>query len=166
MRKESIYFILIILILILTGCNQSKDEIRETTIEQTRQAFGNKPKEPNEKTEKFSYYLPEDFHINETNKYNVLLEKGNKSYILFVNQNEQDSSKVSYETLKEQYQDPFISETFEEEERFGYVYVVEIEKNRYEVTVGVGGTKLTTEAKGNDVVEDTQAMMNIVNSVQ
>ncbi|UHA62181.1 hypothetical protein KDJ21_011495 [Metabacillus litoralis] len=80
--------------------------------------------------------------------------------------NEPKNSKVSYVTLTEQYQEPFLSKTFEQNDRFGYLFVVKIEENKYEVTVGVGGTKVTTEAKGNDVAEDAEAMMMIANSVQ
>jgi hypothetical protein len=76
----------------------------------------------------FSYYLPEDFSIKETKKFNVLLEKGSQSYILFVNENEKANSKVSYTTLAEQYKKPFISETFEDNDRFGYLFVNKIEK--------------------------------------
>lgn len=120
----------------------------------------------NEKTELFSYYLPKKFTVKETKKFNVLLEKGKQNYILFVNENEEADSKVSYDTLVKQYEKPFISETFENDDRFGYLFVNQIEKNMYEVTVGIGGTKLTTEAKANDIAEDAKNMMKIATSVQ
>jgi hypothetical protein len=88
------------------------------------------------------------------------------SYLLFVNENEEANSKVSYDTLVEKYEKPFISETFEDQERFGYLFVNNLEKNTYEVTVGIGGTKLTTEAKANDVSDAAKNMMDIVKSIQ
>lgn len=164
--KQFTLILSLLLTLFLVGCTLSDEELTKTTIGQTKQAFEGKPKEAKEKSELFSYYLPEEFSVKETKKYNVLLKKGNQSYILFVNENEKANSKVSYETLAEQYKNPFISETFEDKDRFGYLFVNRIEKNTYEVTVGIGGTKLTTEAKANDVPEDTKNMMDIVKSVQ
>jgi hypothetical protein len=164
MKKFSLFLSLLIIIL-LVGCTISDEELTKTTIDETKQAFEGKPMNINEKTEVFSYYLPEDFSIKETKKFNVLLEKGSQSYILFVNENEKANSKVSYATLAEQYKKPFISETFEGNDRFGYLFVNKIEKNTYEVTVGIGGTKLTTEAKANNVAEDAKNMMSIVSSV-
>jgi hypothetical protein len=164
MRKYS--FMMVIILVLLSACTQSEESLTNDSIDHTKQAFDNKKLEANEETEQFSFYLPKDFKIKETNDYNVLLEDGNKRYILFVNLNEPKSSKVSYETLTEQYQEPFISKTFEQKDRFGYLFVVKIDEDIYEVTVGVGGTKVTTEAKGNDVVEDAEAMMMIANSVQ
>ncbi|WP_121663083.1 hypothetical protein [Metabacillus litoralis] len=165
MRKHS-FIMLVIILVLLSGCTQSEESLRNESIDHTKQAFDNEELEVNEKADQFSFYLPNDFKIKEKNDYNVLLEDGNKSYILFVNLNEPKNSKVSYETLTEQYQEPFLSKTFEQNDRFGYLFVVKIEENKYEVTVGVGGTKVTTEAKGNDVAEDAEAMMMIANSVQ
>ncbi|MCM3162791.1 hypothetical protein [Metabacillus litoralis] len=165
MRKHS-FIMLVIILVLLSGCTQSEESLRNESIDHTKQAFDNEELEVNEKADQFSFYLPNDFKIKEKNDYNVLLEDGNKSYILFVNLNEPKNSKVSYVTLTEQYQEPFLSKTFEQNDRFGYLFVVKIEENKYEVTVGVGGTKVTTEAKGNDVAEDAEAMMMIANSVQ
>lgn len=165
MRIHS-FIMLVIILVLLSGCTQSEESLRNDSIDHTKQAFDNEELEVNEKAEQFSFYLPNDFKIKEKNDYNVLLEDGNKSYILFVNLNEPKNSKVSYVTLTEQYQEPFLSKTFEQNDRFGYLFVVKIEENKYEVTVGVGGTKVTTEAKGNDVAEDAEAMMMIANSVQ
>lgn len=165
MRKFA-YVLSAIVLFILTGCMQSSEEIKNNSIVKTEEAFSKKQQNTNEKTEEFSYYLPENFQVKETKKFNVLLEKGNQNFILFVNQNEERNSKVSYETLMEQYKDPFISETFEKDNQFGYLFVVEIDKRLYEVTVGIGGTKLTTESKANDLEEDSQVMMEIVKSVK
>lgn len=160
------YFLSAVVLFILSGCMQSSEEIKKETIEKTEEAFKNEKQKTNETTEQFSYYLPEDFEVEETKKFNVLLEKGNQSFILFVNQNEEESSKVSYETLVEQYKDPFISETFEQDDQFGYLFAVEVDKNLYEVTVGMGGTKLTTESEAHNLHDHAQVMMEIVKSVQ
>ncbi|HZH58976.1 MAG TPA: hypothetical protein VEY70_05290 [Metabacillus sp.] len=165
MRKFT-YVFSTILLFILTGCMQSSEEIKINSIVKTEEAFSKKQQNTNETTEKFSYYLPENFQVKETKKFNVLLEKGNQNFILFVNENEEKNSKVSYETLMEQYKDPFISETFEKDNQFGYLFVVEVDKRLYEVTVGIGGTKLTTESKANDLEDDSQDMMEIVKSVK
>ncbi|MBO1513199.1 hypothetical protein [Metabacillus bambusae] len=163
--KQLTLVLSLLLTILLMGCTISDEELTKTTIDNTKQAFEDTPKDSNEQTKLFSYYLPEEFTIKETKMYNVLLEKGSKSYLLFVNENEEANSKVSYDTLVEKYEKPFISETFEDKERFGYLFVNTLEKNTYEVTVGIGGTKLTTEAKINDVSDAAKNMMDIVKSV-
>ncbi|WP_338788912.1 hypothetical protein [Metabacillus sp. FJAT-53654] len=165
MRQLTLVLSLLLTFLLL-GCTVSDEELTKTTIDNTKQAFKDSPQDTNEHTKLFSYYLPEEFSVKETKKYNVLLEKGNMSYLLFVNENEEANSKVSYDTLVEKYEKPFISETFQDKERFGYLFVNNLEKNTYEVTVGIGGTKLTTEAKANDVSDAAKNMMDIVKSVQ
>ncbi|WP_175639928.1 hypothetical protein [Metabacillus schmidteae] len=159
-------FLSAIVLFILTGCMPSSEEIKKDTLENTEQAFLSKKQEINETSKQFSYYLPEDFQVKETKNFNVLLEKGNQSFILFVNQNEEENSRVSYDTLVEQYKDPFISETFERDHQFGYLFVVKVDKNLYEVTVGIGGIKLTTESEAHNLHDDAQVMMEIVKSVQ
>lgn len=114
----------------------------------------------------FSYYLPEGFTIKKTDEFNILLENGGQSYILFVSEKEPSTSKVSYETLAEQSTNPFMSQTFEDHNRFGYLLVNQLEKNKFEVTVGLGGTKVTTESKANDVSVDARNMVDIVTSIQ
>jgi hypothetical protein len=166
LKRIALRLSLLISLLLLVACTISDEELTKTTIDQTEQAFHTNPKKANEKTELFSYYLPEGFSVKETNEFNVLLEKGNKSYILFVNKNETENSKLSYNALAEQYKQPFISETFENQVRFGYLFVNKLENNMYEVTVGIGGTKVTTESNANDVAEDAENMMNIVVSIQ
>lgn len=164
--KQFILVITLFMVLALVGCTISDEDLTQTTIEQTEKEFESEPKKANEKTELFSYYLPDDFSVTETKKFNVLLEKGNQDYILFVNENEKKNSKVSYETLAEEFQKPFISETFSDNDRFGYLFVNKLEKNKYEVTVGIGGTKLTTVSKANKVSDSAKNMMDIAASVQ
>jgi hypothetical protein len=163
--KQLTLVLSLLLTILLMGCTISDEELTKNTIDITKQAFEDTSKESNEQTNLFSYYLPEEFTVKETKKYNVLLEKGSQSYLLFVNENEEANSKVSYDTLVEQYENPFITEIFEDKERFGYLFVNSLEKNTYEVTVGIGGTKLTTEAKANDVSDAAKNMMDIVKSV-
>ena len=164
--KQLILVLSLLVTLIVAGCTVSDKELKKTTLDETKQAFESTPKKVNEHTELFSYYLPKGFTIKKTDEFNVLLEKGKQSYILFVNEKELSNSKVSYETLAEQSTNPFISQTFENQNRFGYLFVNQLGKNKFEVTVGLGGTKVTTESKANDVSVDARNMVEIVTSVQ
>ena len=164
--KQLILVLSLLVTLIVAGCTISDKALKKTTLDETKQAFESTPKKINENTELFSYYLPEGFTIKKTDEFNVLLEKGKQSYILFVNEREPSTSKVSYETLAEQSTDPFMSQTFEDHNRFGYLFVNRLERNKFEVTVGLGGTKVTTESKANDVSADAKNMVDIVTSVQ
>lgn len=155
----------LILTVLLVGCTLSETELTQMTIDDTKKAFEDSPKKDNEKTDVYSYYLPEDFSVSETKGFNSILNKGNQNYILFVNENEGSKSRVQFETLTDQYKKPFISQTFEDNERFGYLFVNKLGEKQYEVTVGIGGTKLTTETKTSNVAEDAKNMMEIVASV-
>lgn len=153
-------------VFLLMGCSMSIEELSKTTINEAEQAFNEEPIEPNEETELFSFYLPNKFQIEESHESNLILEKNNQSYILFVNQNEMSDSKVSFEALSAQYNEPFILESFEQDNKFGYLFVDELNDKEYEVTVGIGGTKLSTTAKPNNISDDVKEMMNIVSSVE
>ncbi|MFC0270340.1 hypothetical protein ACFFIX_02550 [Metabacillus herbersteinensis] len=159
-------FIPLLFILLLVGCAVSDEELKTTTTENVQQGFKAEPQKPNEDGGPFSYFLPEGFEIKKTKNSNILLEEDGQRFILFSNENEENNSQVSYQTLASQYKNPVIQETIEDKNRFGYVFVNEIEKNTYEVTIGIGGTKMTTETKSQNVAESAKMMMTIVSSVQ
>lgn len=158
--------ILVLFLLLAAGCTQSKADIKEVSIDEAKQAFENNGEKANNKTEQFSFYLPENYKVEKEDKYNVILAKGAQRYILFVNENEEENSQVSYDTLVKQYENPFISKTFKKNDKLGYLFVHELDSKKYEVTVGIGGTKLTTETELKNITEDARNMMDIVSSIQ
>lgn len=49
--------------------------------------------------------------------------------------------------------------------KLGYLIVEKLDDGMNEITVGVGGAKLTTETKTSSMADEAKAMMQIVNSV-
>ncbi|UHA62180.1 hypothetical protein KDJ21_011490 [Metabacillus litoralis] len=64
MRKHS-FIMLVIILVLLSGCTQSEESLRNESIDHTKQAFDNEELEVNEKADQFSFYLPNDFKIKE-----------------------------------------------------------------------------------------------------
>lgn len=162
MKKYKSMFIL--LLLLLVGCT-SIDEVVVETKDIVEKEFRAGEKGVNVETETFSYYMPTSMEIEDKGTTNIILTEGKQPYILFVNTLEKKNSKVVYESsLKEEKY--LVNETFEHKDSFAFLQVLELDKNFYEVTVGVGGTKLTTEAKKDEITESAKTMMQIANSVR
>lgn len=159
--------ILFITVAILVGCSVSEQEALQTIEQSVVSSFESNPKEPSNKTDEFSYYLPSGFHVESETDYNVVLKKGDQTFILFVNPFESKGSKEIYSSIKKQASKNIIFEkTFEDKERFGFIQIRSIDKNLYELIIGVGGAKVTTKAGKRDLVSSMNEMMEIVNSVK
>jgi hypothetical protein len=82
-----------------------------------------------------------------------------------VNPKEKPSSKAMYESTVQSVKKPVLNETFKSNNRLGYVIISKVDDDVFEVTVGIGGVKLTTETKARSVSESAEKMMEIVSSV-
>ena len=151
--------------LVLAGCSASIEEEAENTISLLEETFSAEPTETNTSNDEISYYLPNSMEIESEQDNNLIIKEGKQTFILFVNQIEEKDSKVMYESIIEKVDENVLEETFEDDNRFGYTIVQGLEDNLYEVTVGIGGVKMTTEAKANSVSESAELMMEIVSSV-
>jgi hypothetical protein len=150
--------------LLLVGCATIEDQLSETEIV-TNEAFEVGPKGVNVEEGEFTYYLPGSIERESSDEFNIILTEGKQTYILFVNALEDTTSRILYESslLNEEY---LLNKTYENEDRFGFILVYEIEDQQYEVVVGVGGTKLTTVSDKSNIVESAEKMMLIANSVR
>ncbi|MFO1444180.1 hypothetical protein KDN24_13395 [Bacillus sp. Bva_UNVM-123] len=152
-------------VLMLSACSASLKEEQNAALETARETFKKEPKETNNKNQDIKFYLPFGFEVKEETPNNIILKNGAKTYILFYNQHEGSTSKVVYEaTLKQD--DYEINETFTKEGYLGYLLINNTDKNINELTVGVGGVKITTQAKTKGLSTEVAAMMEIVNSIK
>jgi hypothetical protein len=151
-------------ILFLVGCSSIEEVVTETNTVAS-EAFEAGPKGINVEKESFSYFMPDSMEEESSQNHNIILTEGDQTYILFVNSLEQKKSRVVYEAslLDQEY---LLNETLEHKDRFGFVQILELEEKSYEVTVGVGGAKLTTVTEKSNVVDSTEKMMKIANSVR
>lgn len=158
---------LLLLTGLVVGCSVSVDEEIKKVETAVEEAFTDKALETNEKYEDFSYYLPTTMKIDsEEGNNNLIIKKGNQLFILFVNPNEEPNSKVMFESSGPESQDDLVVKTFEDQDRFGYIIVKELDKNLFEIVVGIGGVKMTTQTKASEILESAQQMMEIVASVR
>ncbi|MGM0843887.1 MAG: hypothetical protein ACQEUT_02835 [Bacillota bacterium] len=168
MSKSYIFKFSVILILILTaGCsNATLEETQEEAVESVKETFESPVKETQEETENFHFHLPSGSTIKEKNANNVIIENGNHTYILFYNQNVPTDSEQLYELSVQDGTDIVKQETFSDDERFGYFLIREVEEEQFELTTGIGGIKMTTQSVKDDLVTDSEFMMEVVSSVK
>ncbi|WP_142255376.1 hypothetical protein [Bacillus sinesaloumensis] len=153
---------ILILLGLLSGCASVEDESKEA-ITAVENAFKAAPEKANSENGDVSFYLPTTMNIEEKDENNVILQKGDQPFILFVNPNEEASSEVMYNEIDSE--EFIINKTFTDKDRFGYIKAFEKEDKLYLVTVGIGGVKMTTEAKVSELSESATEMMTVVSSV-
>jgi hypothetical protein len=157
-------FVYILLFILLVGCTSIEDVVTETK-DLVKKEFNSGAKGVNVEAESFSYYMPTSMEVETEGDFNIILTEGKQPYILFVNTMEKKDSHVVYESSLTD-QDYLVNETYEKEDKFGFLQVIEIKDKLYEVSVGVGGVKLTTEVKKNNIADSARKMMKIANSVR
>lgn len=150
-------------LLLLSACSASFSEQKAEIKKEVASTFESQPEKTNNSTKDIDYYLPSDVKVEKETPNNVLLKDGPKTYILFYNQHEKEDSKVVYDSTVKQQKEWDANETFSKDGKFGYMLVKELKENHYQLIVGIGGVKLTTETE--NVREDAEAMMQIANSV-
>lgn len=167
----SVYFKPLILVffavMLLGACSNTtlKDE-SAAAVKAAASILKEEAKKPNKSGDHISFYLPFGFKVASDSPNNIILKNGSKTYILFVNPKEKNSSNVVYKASVKQYKKLVTNEKLPATNKFGYVLIAPIKENLNELTVGIGGTKMTTEAKPLRLTQEANTMMRIVNSVQ
>jgi len=157
--------VLIVSALLLSACSANVKEEQKTTNEKVVTALTSSPKKAKEKNNDIKFYMPFGFEIKEKSENNIILKNGSKTYILFYNPQEGQESKVVYNaTLNANKYD--YKKTYKQDGKFGYLLIRKLDDERQEVTVGIGGVKMTTETKTKSMKNDAEMMMQIVNSVK
>ncbi|WP_066311117.1 hypothetical protein [Bacillus sp. FJAT-29814] len=166
MKRMNAIFILIIIAIFLTACSgPSFSQESKTTIKTVRTTFQEKAKKPNKKSGNIHFYIPFGYEIDETAPNNIILKNGSKTYILFVNPQEKAASEVVYKSTVEQYEKLDVNEKFTGRQELGFLTIKQLEDNLNEVTVGIGGVKLTSQVKTSNLESEAKVMMQIAKSV-
>lgn len=167
MKKSILLFMLFCSIFLLAACGKTAEEQIDLGISKFEEVFKREPKEPNKKISDIELYLPSRYSIDfteDTNNY--IIEKGSDVYILFLNKNEENNSKLQYDILKNDTSKNIIKEkTLEVDDTFSFVAVVK-EKEQYELIVCSGGIKISTVSNGKNIDDKLLNMMEIIHSVQ
>lgn len=160
--------IFLLSVLLLTACNKATfKEESKTTIKTVQTTFNEKEKKPNKKSGKIHFYLPASYEIKDESPTNIILKKGADTYILFINPQEETSSDVNYKATVDQYKALDTNEKFTHDNKLGFLTIKQLkDDNLNELTIGVGGAKITTQVKTSNLNDDSKDMMEIVNSVK
>jgi len=160
---------LTLLLLMLSGCNQSIDEQIANGLQITETVFAEEPEEHTEEIGNINLYLPSNFKVEDSSDaYNIVISKGKESYILFINDKEAQDSKLYYHLLKDNEADKIIEETtYDKDGRFGFTAVLKTDdENEMELIVSSGGVKMTTISPAKHIEDNLREMTKIVHSVK
>lgn len=156
--------IAVLLILFLSGFFVSEKQAMQNAKSAAKEAFEKEEVPLTKDLEEISLYMPESMEIISNSANNLILREDDQSYILFYNPFEKLISQTFYKAAN-QAKDIELIETFSNEERFGYIRIIQLTDESYELQLGVGGVKMTTETDKNDLEDDSKEMMKIVRSI-
>jgi outer membrane biogenesis lipoprotein LolB len=157
--------LLVLAVLLLSACSANVKEEQNATNDKVETAFNSAPKSAKNKNEDIHFYMPFGFEIKEEKQNNILLKNGSKTYILFYNQQEGPDSEVVYNaTLNANKYD--FKKKYKKDGKLGFLLIRDLGEKKQEVTVGIGGVKMTTETKTSSMKADAETMMQIVKSVK
>jgi hypothetical protein len=155
------------LLLLLSGCgNTTIEEQKEKTDGAVKEVFTSSAEKTTDTAGDVSLYLPFGADIEKESPNNIIISKSSNTFILFTNPNEKEDSELLY-TMTVKDKNNIVAEgTFQKENRFGYYVIKQLKDNKeYELIVGVGGTKMTTQSTMEDLAENSEMMMKIIRSI-
>lgn len=166
MKFFNAILIVFISTLLLSACGKTnfKSESKET-IHVVKDALNDETKKTNKKSGDINYYLPFGYELADESPNNIILKNGSKQYILFNNPQENKVSDVVYKSTVAQYKELEINETFKKSDQYGYLIIKNLEEDLNEMTIGIGGTKITTQIKTSSMKNEAEVMTQIVKSV-
>ncbi|GAE45467.1 hypothetical protein [Mesobacillus boroniphilus] len=145
MKFRRAFGLIFVGLFLLSACSASFFEQKADMKKEVGTTFESQPEKTNNSTKDIDYYLPTGVNVEEETPNNVLLKDGSKTYILFYNQHEKADSKVVYDSTVKQQKEWDANETFSKDGKFGYMLVKELKEDHYQLIIGIGGIKLTTE---------------------
>ncbi|MEK5185973.1 hypothetical protein MKY51_12755 [Solibacillus sp. FSL R5-0691] len=167
-RKWIHLFLLTSIVVILSACSQTVEEQAQAGMENAETIFSSETNEANKTIGHIELYLPKGYSIEKgIDELNYTILNGKDSYILFVNQNEPEDSRLQYDLLKQENKNEIVEEkTFEEDGHFGFSAVTKLPEEKYELIVNIGGVKLSTISEDKKMDDKIKEMMEIVKSVK
>lgn len=165
-RKWMRLLIASLVIILLAGCS-SLEEQTVDGLENAKVAFQDDAEKPNDKVNNMNIFIPSGFSIEEeSDETNIILSKGDDSFILFINPNELQSSQLYYDLMMaDSNLEVLDKKTFEQNGRFGFAAIIENSEEKYELITSIGGIKLTTISEQQDIANNLEKMMLIVRSI-
>lgn len=165
-RSWKFLFLIILSISVLTACGQTLDERAADGIAVAKEAFLLDDKQTNDEVQGVPLYKPSGFTIAEdSDAQNIVMKKGDETFILFINTNEEKDSRLFYDLLDNNEERKRFEEVFTSDGYFGFASVVKIGEDQVELITSVGGVKMTTITKKKNIRNDLARMMEITRSI-
>ncbi len=120
--------------------------------------------ELNYESEQVKLFLPNGLKVVEETDYNLVIENSGQDFLLFFNPFEQTNSRVHYD-LDVDYQDEaLLFETYETDEMFSYILILE-EENDLNVVIALGGAKVSTKTTTAMLTSSVDMMLDMLHSL-
>ena len=162
---KKILWMVVVLSLLMVACSPSEEEAYSDAKSQVKEAvLADQVKEPNKELENFSLYVPEALNIIEQGPTNVIFQEDDQPYVLFINEFEEPNSQYLYNQLPEE--DEVYISTIETADAFSYILIQKREENEYELSVGIGGIKMTTMTELDHLSGESERMIEIIRSIE
>lgn len=167
-RTWKFLFLLTLLLSLLAGCASSLEDRSASGVIAAKEAFFANDKDQTEEIEGNKLYKPAGFTISEkSDAFNIIFNKGNETFLLFINPNEKDDSRLFYDLLlADKGKEIVAEETFTDDGDFGFVAISRNDDESTELIVSVGGAKMTTITKKTNLENEVKVMMQVVRSIK
>lgn len=167
-RTWKFLFLLTMFVLLLAGCANSLEDRAASGVSAAKEAFFANSKDQTEEIEGIKLYKPAGFTISEkSDAYNIIFKKGNETFLLFINPNEKEDSRLFYDLLlADKSKEIIAEETFSDDGNSGFVAIIKNDDESVELVVSVGGAKMTTITKKKKLEKEVKEMMEVVKSLK
>jgi hypothetical protein len=163
---KSIVITSTLFILLLLVAVQPVPEIKAVTTarDYVDVIFKIEKKETNTEANNMEFYLPAGMEVEAEEEYNTILEKNGQWFILFYNPQENQLSRSLFKKAMQDRENYLLVHSFKSDNRFGYLHVVPLTDDDYEIVISVGNVKMTTKTTTKEMSESVQAMSEIGHS--
>ncbi|WP_339251062.1 hypothetical protein NSQ43_13700 [Sporosarcina sp. FSL W8-0480] len=166
-RLWKFLFLTLLSITVLSACGKTIEEKALDGIEAAKTAFELHDKAVNAEVENVSLYKPAGFTISKSSDgQNIIMKKGDETFLLFINPNENMESRLFYDLLERNDKSVRYEEIFTDDGYFGFASVLKKSDDQVELITSVGGIKLTTITKKKNIEKNMANMMEIVRSIE
>jgi hypothetical protein len=127
--------------------------------------FTDDKKEANSEANNMEFYLPLGMVVKGEEDFNTILEKNGQWFILFNNPQEHEYSRSLFKSAMRDRENYILVHSFKADNKFGYLHVMPLTDDDYEIVVSLGSVKMTTKTTTNEMTESVKAMVEIVHSI-
>lgn len=165
--KKRLASSIILSAILLVGCGKTVEDQVDEGMAKAEAAF-KEANRSNTTEGNVSLYLPKGFVIDPAEEEsNYFVTSDDDQYILFINEQEPNDSKLNYDLILKDKKDDIVKiEELKNEDSFGFAAVIKHSEKHYELVVSIGGVKLSTMTNNKKMDEKLAVMMDIVRSVE